>query len=381
MPTPNRILILYSDTGGGHRSAAEAIAEAFEAVYGGLYRPVLVDGLKDYTPRPLRDLPALYPDMVRIPAAWGFGYRLLNGRRRSAVISRAVWRYAQRSSQRLVEQHQPDLVLSVHPLLHSALIDHRQRGQIPFITVVTDLVSVHSLWYQSQCDLCLVATEPARRRALEAGLKAEQVRVVGLPVSLGHSQKKGDPSSLLRQLGWPEDVPMVLLMGGGEGMGPLYHTVQALANLPHRLGLAVVTGRNRALKNKIEREHWPVPVYSYGFERRLPMMMRAATLLVTKAGPGTITESINAGLPMVLVDKLPGQEDGNVTYVVDHAVGEWAPGPERAARAVASYLTQPERLRSASLTCSKIARPDAAIQIVRNVDTLINVERSKRVIT
>jgi 1,2-diacylglycerol 3-beta-galactosyltransferase len=374
MLNPKRILILFSDTGGGHRSAGEAIAEAFEAEYGSHYRPILVDALKDYTPRPLRDLPAVYPDMVRIPAAWGLGYRLLNGRRRSAVISRAVWRYAQRASKRLVEQHQPDLVLSVHPLVHSAMIDQRRPSRLPFVTVVTDLVSVHSLWYQSQCDLCLVPTEAAKRRALEAGLKTDQVRVVGLPVSLRHSQALGDPSNFRRKLGWPEDLPMVLVMGGGEGMGPLYQTVEAISGLPDRLGLAVVTGRNGALKEKIEGVSWPAPVYVYGFEQRLPMMMRAANLLVTKAGPGTITEAINAGLPMVLVDKLPGQEDGNVTYVEDHDVGMWAPGPRRATEAVASFLTQPERIRRASQTCLEIARPDAALQIVRSVDSLIKVQ-------
>jgi 1,2-diacylglycerol 3-beta-galactosyltransferase len=370
MPTPKRILILFSDTGGGHRSAGEAIAEAFKAEYRHRYQPILVDALKEYTPHPLCDLPHLYPDMVRIPAAWGFGYRLLNGRRRSAVVSRAMWRYAQRISRRLVEQHRPDMILSVHPLIHSAMLPRSQRVRIPFVTMVTDMVSVHSLWYQSQCDLWLVATESARKRALEAGVNEEKVRVVGMPVSRRHSQAPGSPSTLRRELGWPEDLPMVLLMGGGEGMGPLYQTVEALSRLPHRIGLVVVTGRNDGLKHRIQGVNWPVPVYVYGFEKRLSKMMRAATLLVTKAGPGTITEAVNAGLPMVLVDRLPGQEDGNVAYVVNHGMGEWAPGPQRAAAAVASYLSQPEKIRTASQTCLRIARPDAAIQIVRNVDSL-----------
>ena len=95
------------------------------------------------------------------------------------------------------------------------------------------------------------------------------------------------------------------------------------------------------------------------------------TLLVTKAGPGTIAEAINAGLPLVLNDRLPGQEDGNVAYVVHNEVGEWAPGPKRAAAAVAGYLTQPERIQRASRTCQRIARPDAAKRIVRNVDSVL----------
>jgi 1,2-diacylglycerol 3-beta-galactosyltransferase len=379
MATPKRILILFSDTGGGHRSAAEAIADAFIDEYGNLYQPILVDALKDYTPPPIRYLPALYPEMVRIPAAWGLGYRLLDGRRRSAVISHAVWRYAQRTSNRMVKQHQPDLIISVHPLIHSAMIDKQQHPRLPFVTVVTDMVSVHSLWYQSECDLFLVATEAAKQRALESGIQADRVRVVGLPISLRHDRVQGGRLALRRELGWPDDLPMVLVVGGGEGMGRLYETVAAVTQLPNPLSLAVVTGRNHGLRKKLEKTNWPKVVYVYGFEQRLPEMMRAATLLVTKAGPGTITEAINAGLPMVLYDRLPGQEDGNVAYVVENEVGVWAPGPGRATSAVAAYLSQPERIRHAKLNCLEIARPNAATQIVRNVDSLIRVRDQCRV--
>jgi 1,2-diacylglycerol 3-beta-galactosyltransferase len=366
-----RILILFSDTGGGHRSAAESIAEAFEAEFGNTYKPIQVDALKDFTPRPIRYLPQIYPDMVRIPRAWGLGYRLLDGNRRSAALSRAVWGFAQRRSQQLVAEYQPDLIISVHPLLHSSMMGAYHTGRLPFVTVVTDMVSAHSLWYQSGCDLCLVATESVRERAVAAGLQPDQVRVVGAPVSLRHTRMDRDRGVIRSGLDWPLDQPVVLLIGGGEGMGPLYETVQAIAELPISLTLAVVTGRNHALRSKIEAAEWSAPVYTYGFEYRLPEMMWGATLLVTKAGPGTIAEAVNAGLPMVLYDRLPGQEDGNVTYVVQNGVGEWAPGPRRAAAAVAGYLTRPERIQTASQICQRIARPDAARLIVRNVDSLL----------
>ena len=107
--------------------------------------------------------------------------------------------------------------------------------------------------------------------------------------------------------------------------------------------------------------------------------MWAATLLVTKAGPSTIAEAVNAGLPMVLYDRLPGQEDGNVSYVVQNGVGEWAPGPRRAAAAVAGYLTRPERIQTASQICQRIACPDAARLIVRSVDSLLEARAKSEV--
>ncbi len=91
--------------------------------------------------------------------------------------------------------------------------------------------------------------------------------------------------------------------------------------------------------------------------------MQAADLLVTKAGPGTITEAINAGLPMVLYSRLPGQEDGNVTYVVTERVGTWAPGPDRAAASVHRWLEDPQAMQQAAAACRRLARPSAATEI------------------
>jgi 1,2-diacylglycerol 3-beta-galactosyltransferase len=168
---------------------------------------------------------------------------------------------------------------------------------------------------------------------------------------------------------------MVLLVGGGEGMGPLEETAQAIDRLELDFGLAVVAGRNTALKSKIMARDWVHPTFIYGFEQRMPDMMRAASLLVTKAGPGTITEALNAGLPMVLYSYLPGQETGNIEYVIDADVGLWAPGPERTADAVHWWLTHPLRLQEAVEACRRIARPQAARDIAAEIVALAFQQR------
>jgi 1,2-diacylglycerol 3-beta-galactosyltransferase len=178
---------------------------------------------------------------------------------------------------------------------------------------------------------------------------------------------------LRAELDWPTDRPVVLLMGGGEGMGPLFDTATAIARPGGAFGLAVVCGRNRRLKEQLEAQDWPMPIRIYGFEQRIPQMMRAADLLVTKAGPGTITEAINAGLPMVLYSRLPGQEDGNVSYVVSQGVGTWAPGAERAATSVHQWLGDPRGMQQAAAACRRIARPTAAMEIARIIAARLRV--------
>jgi 1,2-diacylglycerol 3-beta-galactosyltransferase len=236
-----RILFLFSDTGGGHRSAAEAVIEALEGAYPNRFDIRLVDAFKEYAPRPLNYLPASYPFMVRSPRAWGLGYRISNGHGRARAMTGIAWPYVRAASRHLLADTKPDLVVSVHPVLVAPVIRALGHDRPPVLTVVTDLVTTHALWYHHRVDLCLVPTESARQRALAFGMRPEQVDVVGLPVSERFCQPVSDPLRLRQELGWPPDRPMVLVVGGGEGMGPLYEIARALASKGGNLGLAVVS--------------------------------------------------------------------------------------------------------------------------------------------
>jgi 1,2-diacylglycerol 3-beta-galactosyltransferase len=354
------ILFLFSDTGGGHRSAAEAIIEALHLEYDGQVTFEMVDIIKDYAPPPLNQLPAWYPYMVKTPELWGLGYRLSNSQRRVDFIISSTWPYVRQSIKNLILKNPSDLIVSVHPLANTPVLRALGRNRPRHITVVTDMVTTHAFWYDRRTDLCLVATEGAYQRALRFKLKPEQVRVVGLPVADRFCKPAGDVVVLRKQLGWPQEKPVVLLVGGGEGMGPVEKTATAIAaaNLP--LTLVIIAGRNLKLKERLESRSWPIPTFIYGFVSNMPDFMNAASVLVTKAGPGTVSEALNAGLPMILYSRLPGQEDGNITYVTEVGAGVWAPTPEQITSVLRQWVLTPERLVEISATCRKVARPQAA---------------------
>lgn len=366
LPDRPRILFLFSDTGGGHRSAAEAMIEALNLEFGDRIGTSMVDVFRDYAPQPLNRMPELYPQLVRLPQAWGLGYRLSDGHRRARLITASAWPYVRRKIRGLVTQHPSDLIVSVHPLANAPVLQaFRKKQRPPFIIVVTDLVTTHALWYHRSADLCIVPTEIAYRRALKVGLKPEQVRVVGLPVADRFCQPAGDPQEIRAKLGWPKDRPVILLVGGGEGMGPLEKTARAIATSHLPAALVIITGRNKELRSRLEAQHWLLPTMIYGFVRAMPDFMRAADILVTKAGPGTISEAFIAGLPLVLYSRLPGQEDGNVTYVTSNGAGFWAPHPQLVVAALRQWIDHPERCRRAAAASRRLARPEAARTIAR----------------
>ncbi len=370
-----RILFLYSDTGGGHRSAAEAIIEAIELEYGDTISTEMVDVFKEYAPPPLNKLPDLYPQMVRIPQAWGLGYHLSNGERRTKILNTGAWPYVRRSLRRLIAAHPSDLIVSVHPLVNTAMMRALGNYRPKFFTVVTDLVTAHAFWYSTKVDLCLTPTEAAKRRALECGLSPDKVQVVGLPVADHFCQPVGNKAELRAQYQWPVDRRLILLVGGGEGMGPIEKTALAIAENCPTVALVIVAGRNERLRSRLSTHDWPIPVFTYGFVREMPDFMRAADILVTKAGPGTICEALIAELPMILYSRLPGQEVGNVTYVTEEGAGLWAPTPEEIVAGIRNWLQQPQEYANARAACKRLARPQAARQIAHILRDAIITEQ------
>jgi 1,2-diacylglycerol 3-beta-galactosyltransferase len=357
-----KILVLFSDTGGGHRSAAQAILESLELKHDDQYEVDMVDVFRAYAPYPLNRMPDLYPEMVKTPRLYRIAYQMVDGRRRARMMMDTLWPWVRPACRQLVHEHPADLVLNVHPLFCTPMVRALGRHRPPFITVVTDLVTTPIFWYDHRVDVCVVPTEAARSLALRNGLKPDQIRLLGLPVG----KKFGTPiekTEIRTQLGWPIDRPMVLLIGGGEGMGPIYETARAIAHLNPECGLAIVSGRNEKLKANIENHTWNIPIRVYGFAKNMADLMRASDVLVTKAGPGTICEALNASLPMVIYSRIPGQEEGNVRYVVEEGAGRWAPSAARTAQAVRQWIISPEAREKAADACKKLAFPNAADNI------------------
>lgn len=374
-PDHPHIIFLFSDTGGGHRSAAQAIIEALELEFPGQTTQEMVDVFREYAPPPLSLAPDIYPPLSRVPQVWGMGYRLSDGRRRTRLFYQALWPYIRWGLHRLIREHRGDLIVSVHQLLNDPMARAiaNNKVSVPFATVVTDLVTTHAAWYTNRADLIIVPTSVAYRRAQKLGISSDRMQIVGLPVADRFCQPAGDRGKIRARLGWPPEIPVVILVGGGEGMGPLEPTARAInaAKLP--VQLVIIAGRNKKLKERLEKQTWDIPTRIYGFVQEMPDLMRAADILVSKAGPGTISEAFIAGLPVILYSRLPGQEDGNVGYVVDNGAGVWAPRPDGVVAALNHWLDYPEQRQKAAEACLRLARPRAAREIAHLLAAQVGV--------
>jgi 1,2-diacylglycerol 3-beta-galactosyltransferase len=358
-----------SDTGGGHRSAAEAIIAALAQEYPDRYTVTLVDVFKRAAIFPLNYAPETYlPLTTYLEWLWGSGFRISNNRIATRVTAPYLRLSILRGLRAILREQQPDLVVSTHPifvaLARRALRDIRSHA--PFITVVTDLFDAHGFWFDPEVDLCIVPTEGARRVAQRFGMPDEKLRVVGEPVSLKFSDNTLTQTQARQKLGLDLERTTILLIGGGEGMGPLYRIACALDKERLPIQLIVIAGRNQALYDKLRAATWQIPVRVEGFVTNMPEWMRAANLIITKAGPGTISEALACGLPILLSGFLPGQETGNVTFVEQNGVGVLRKKPDDLARTLRDWLTPGnDALAQMSARAQELARPRAALDIAQ----------------
>jgi 1,2-diacylglycerol 3-beta-galactosyltransferase len=158
-------------------------------------------------------------------------------------------------------------------------------------------------------------------------------------------------------------------------MGPLRRVCRAITSDGVRAQLVVVAGRNDRLRERLAKEDWALPVRVEGFVDNMHEWMRSADLLVTKAGPTTISEASIMGLPMVLSGALPGHERPNVDYVVQAGAGVWAPTPRQVVRAVRELLPPAgPALAQMAARARSLARPEAARRVAQALWTVATGE-------
>ena len=372
-PKKPHVVFYFSDTGGGHRSAAEAIIEAIHLEYKKKITTEMVDFFKDYAPRPFNRAGDMYPYMVKAPQLWRASFHATDGRAQARAITATMWPVARHAAKTLVKEHPADLIVTVHPFANTFALKALGQNRPPFINVVTDMVTTHALWFDKRADLILVPTETARKRAIKYNMPPEKVKVVGLPVADKYCKPMKRKSTLRKKLGWVADKPTVLMVGGGDGMGPLAKTAKEIDASGLDLNLVIVCGRNQKLKATLEAHNWENSAYIYGFTKEMPNFMRAADYIVTKAGPGTVAEALNAELPIILYSKLPGQENGNVTFVQEEGAGVWAPKPREVVRTLTRWISRPEERKKVIENCRRAGRPEAARTIAKEIGGMLGL--------
>ncbi len=375
MSSPRRFLFLYSLTGGGHVAAARAVADAMQTRFGDAVAVELVDLFVESGAWPFSRFPDWYPAMLGMGGwPWRAAYRATDSRLVVAALSRLLWPYVAKGLARLMQAHPHDAMVSFHPIPNAMLARYRARhdGRVSLSVVVQDFVTPPAAWFAPGLDAYFLPWPETQARALALGLPADRLHVTGMPVRRAFLDALAlDRPQARRLLGLGEESPVVLFIGGGDGAGDMFPFVRALMTRKPGAQVVVITGRNRALRRRLQARCAAPNLRVLGFREDMPLWMRGADILVTKAGPNSLAEAFLMGLPSVIYHAIPGQEAGNPGFVEKHGAGVWAPHPARAADAVMRLLADAEEREKMAAAARSLARPNAADLIAEKLWSMV----------
>jgi len=363
-----RVLILTADAGMGHRSAAEAIKKALEIRYLDQCEVMVNNPLNHpKVPSLFRDSQSDYDEIVKnLPELYKLGYRMSDATLPVTLMEGGFTMLLVSVLRTILKELSPDLIILTYPIYQAPLkvIQQSSKNKVPIMTVVTDLVTVHQVWFNTGVTCCTIPSKIAYQRALKAGLSTDQVTQTGIPVDpeiLALKQK--DKSELRAELGW-ESKPTTLLVLGSPRLSSITDIIQTLNYSGHDIQFALVTGGSDTLYDEFKAIDWQHPITIYDFVDFIPRLMRAADIILCKAGGLVVSESLASGLPLILVHALPGQEKGNVDFVVENEAGQLCQTPLEVLKTLALWLKNDhEILKSIANKSEQLGRADAAHKI------------------
>lgn len=252
-----------------------------------------------------------------------------------------------------------DLIIGTHSFaaMVMTILNEREVIQCPIIGVVTDF-TVHPLWESTRLDYYVTPDKLLNRQMMNKGIDEKKILPIGIPVKAAFSEKIPKQEAR-RQLGI-QDITTVLVMMGSMGFGDMSKFLESVVDSDADFQVLCVCGNNKKAKKQIDLKQWSKPVYNYGFVTNVDVLMDAADVLITKPGGLTTSEALAKGLPCIITNPIPGQEDRNMEFLVNAGAAIQVSKSYGVDEALYQIFHSEWRLDALNTSVSHIGKPHSA---------------------
>ena len=367
--TPKRILLLHITSRSGHHKASLAIEGAIRAL-----DPTVqifnLDSFRYTNPFLSRLTNSIYYGVIKaIPEAWDYLYDNPKLAGRVFRYRDIIHRFNSRKMGSLLEGLKPDVVVCTQAFPCGMVADLKisRNLKMPLVGVLTDYLP-HAYWIYDGVDKYIVHTDAASERLIKEGVSPEKVKAYGIPIDTKFKDAI-DRQYTLKRLGLDGFAPVVLVMGGGSGFGPIRGVLKALDRSAACFQMIVVAGANRSLLRWVERHkpNFKKKITSFGYVNNVHELMGIATLIITKPGGITTAEALARNLPVVIVNPIPGQEENNTRFLVSEGIAVKGRDAGEVAALVDALLSGDGRMVRMKDAARRHAKPLAANRIAEMV--------------
>lgn len=380
-----RVLIATVTAGGGHLAAAAALHEAWHTL-----RPSdqiqKLDLSEFFSPIHRKLHGDGYSKLIEhAPEIWGMVFSRTDDTSAAgklSKLSRIFTATSRNRFRRAVESFQPDVALCTHYLPLETLGDYKAKpsakssspSQLFVVSVVTDF-EAHAVWMAPSVDLYCVAFQETCARLIARGADPASIVATGIPISFRFA-KVPDAAPVRKQMGLRDDLPVLLVLSGGFGMGPVAEILKAIDKVGTAFQTVVVTGRNQELRRELAVSDFRHPTHVKGFASNVHELMAAADLIITKPGGLTSSEALALGKPLFIVNPIPGQEAANSDFLLERGAAVKVNRVEDLQFRVTQLLGSP-KLRQMAKAAAKLGRPSATKSICTEVLTRMQSASAK----
>jgi len=366
-----KVLILYSQIGQGHISAAKAVYEAIRHLYGYDIDVETIDFMDFMSSGLTRVTQKTYDGSTKFaPVLVKLFFESTDKRWPIKLLNQLNYPFALNKLKKFFDEKKPDVIVSTFPLWDcmTAEIWKKNYKNAKFISIITDSITIHNGWVIADSDYHIVANEDTARSLRELDVNEKKIKILGFPVRIDFLQSF-DRKQFLSNHGLNPDLFTVLFLPAAQNPRRNIKIIKELTRQVQDFNLIVITGRDPKIRPKMEKLTAGKNIKIIGWTDSMPLFIKAADVVVTKAGGATVMECIAAERPMVITSMIPGQEQGNAELIRRYDLGIIAPSANMGISESIDYVRKNYGTFIKNL--KKVSNPQAALKIAEFIHELL----------
>ncbi|OGX14673.1 MAG: hypothetical protein A2166_06165 [Omnitrophica WOR_2 bacterium RBG_13_41_10] len=373
-----RIILMYITEISGHHSATLAVENAIKTLNSNA--KILNINAFNYTnPISEKVVNQIYMGVIKkIPQIWDYLYDNPSVAKKIEKIKASIHRFNSPKLKNLFDDFKPDAVACSQAFPCGMVADFKKhyRSGLPLVAILTDYVP-HSYWLYDTVDYYVAPSQEVAKSLIKKGIPQERIKPLGIPID-PKFKTEVKRNEIRKEFNLAADKFTVLIMGGGQGLGPIKKIVKSLEGINHHIQEIIITGSNKklyaSLKTKIKKYKQSILLLKYSDS--IHELMGISDLIITKPGGITTAEVLTKRLPMLIIHPIPGQEESNTDYLTGHNAAIRLDDPQEAGLVIKELLDNPQRLKYLAESARRLSRPDASLDIAK---LLLNLAQQKNV--
>lgn len=363
-----KVLLIYASFGSGHKRAAQAVFEEFKQKN----IPVEMRDLLEFLPPPMsRFYSFAYEFMITSGRGlWRLTYDLVNAPKGPYRPARAItqkWQFTKLKN--FLQNSDFTHVIATHFTPAALLTDWRSMKELGcgIFSIITDH-EAHRCWRRTGLDHYFVASPRVSAEMQHIGVPDKNITISGIPISSAFSTTMSREEAR-KSWNLPDEAKVILVLCSALTLKKSIQMLEDFAALNKDLRYLVVAGADATREQGLKQKFAQDPRFNmFGFTSRIPEMMRASDLIVTKPGGLIVSESLAMGLPQILLEPIPGQEEANARFAVDAGTAicvDHRPGIYK--DTLLQIVSDRARLEQMSEAARKAGRAKAASDVVETI--------------